>query len=175
MQAGSSQKGHKWAILGCWWGGNVFSCLSTSSVCGSGKWRGRGEKGLQSPNQGCCWDLCDQSHPEVGLSQSVTKLDGCFPKNVRSLGASLSHEILDGYGKGLAAQPQCLHHLERRWWMGYDQLPLILGASIHGGLAEWPCRALTFPAVCPGCYSGSGPGAAAAEPRHLRVVVGADT
>lgn len=54
-----------------------------------------GEKGQQSPNQGCCWDLCDKSHPEAlreaGISPSITELDGCFPKTVPSLGASLSH------------------------------------------------------------------------------------
>lgn len=77
-------------------GGNVFLCFSTSSsVCGSGKWRGRGEKGQQSPNQGRYWDLCDKSHPEAlreaGVSPFITELDGCFPKNVPSLGSSLSH------------------------------------------------------------------------------------
>lgn len=52
-------------------------------------------EGQQNPNQGCCWDLCDKSHPEalreVGISPSIPELDGCFPKTVPSLGASLSH------------------------------------------------------------------------------------
>lgn len=49
------------------------------------------------------------------LHPSITQLDGCFPKNAPSLRASLSHQILVGSGRGLAGQPQCLHHLEHLW------------------------------------------------------------
>lgn len=78
--AHSGWKRGKWAIFGCLRGKNMFSCLSTSSpVCGSRGWREREENGLESPNQGCCWDLRGKSYPRalcgVGIPLSTDGAD----------------------------------------------------------------------------------------------------